>query len=92
MGWNNTKQYPGKAFIQDVEYKDIVAIRTTKLNTKLSKKLKKHKEYLGSYIDAQTNIEYYLYGVKKNPDPVDDAPDADVITKIAIDLDYGIGE
>jgi len=89
---NGTKKYPGKAYIEDTEYTKIVVIKKNQLNYKKNKNLRKHKDYLGSYIDASTNIEYYLYGVKKNPEPIKNGPDSDVITQIAIELDYGIGE
>lgn len=89
---NGTKKYPGKAFIEDVEYKDIVVIKKSLLKEKSKVKLRKDKDYLGFYIDAATNIEYCLYGVKKNPDPVDNRPDSRVLTQIAIELDYGIEE
>jgi len=90
--WAGNKQYPSKAYIQDIEYKNIVCIKKSQLNQKSKKQLRKHKEFLGSYINPTTNIEYYLYGNKKNQDPVDNSPDGDVITMIAIKKDYGDGE
>ncbi len=90
--WTGNQKYPSKAYIQDEEYKNIVSIKKNQLNQKTKKKLRKDKDFLGSYIDAKTNIEYYLYGEKKNQDPVDNSPDGDVITMIAIKNDYGIGE
>jgi hypothetical protein len=90
--WAGNKKYPGKAFIEEEEYINIVAIKKTQLKQKSKKKLRKYKDYLGSYINGATNIEYYLYGNKKNPDKIDDGPDGDVITMLAIKNDYGIDE
>ncbi len=90
--WAGNKQYPSKAYIQDIEYKNIIIIKKNQLELKSKKKLRKNKDFLGSYIDAKTNTEFYLYGNKKNPDTVDNSPDGDVITMIAIKNDYGIGE
>ncbi len=90
--WAGNASYAGKAYIEDEEYTNIVCIKKNQLKKKSNKKLKKHKDFLGSYIDAPTNAEFYLYGNKKNPDPIDDSPDADVITMIAINDDIGAGE
>lgn len=90
--WAGNQQYPGKAYVGDEEYINVVVIEKSLLAKKPMKKLRKGKIYIGYYIDAVTNIEYQLYGDKKNPDPVNENPDADVITMKAIEEDYGIGE
>ena len=90
--WAGNTKYPSKAYIEDIEYKNIVMIKENQLELKSKKKLRKNKDFLGSYIDAKTNTKFNLYGNKKNPNPVDNSPDGDVITMIAIQNDYGIGE
>ncbi len=90
--WAGNKQYPAKAFIGEEEYTNIVVIEKSKINEKSKRKLRKHKDYLGSYIDETTQVAYNLYGEKKYPDKINDAPDADVITMIAIKEDFGIDE
>ena len=90
--WAGNKKYPAKAFIGEEEYTHIIVIKKSQINQKSKKRLRKHKDYLGFYINAATNIAYNLYGDKKYPDKINDAPDADVITMIAIKEDYGIGE
>jgi len=90
--WCKEKNRPAKAFISDDEFINIVVIKTKQLQTKHSKKLRKHKDYLGTYLSPKTNLEYNLYGVNKNPKPFDDGPDSDVRTVIAIKQDFGIGE
>jgi hypothetical protein len=90
--WCKEKHRPAKAQIDDNEFINIVVIKTKQLQTKRAKKLRKHKDYLGFYISQKTNLEYNLYGINANPDPIDDGPDADVRTVIAIKQDYGIGE
>ncbi len=90
--WAGNQQYPAKAFIGEEEYTKIVVTKKSQINQKSKKRLRKHKDYLGFYIDAATNIAYNLYGIKKYPDKINDAPDADVITMIAIKEDFGIGE
>ena len=90
--WSANKNRAAKVYIGDDEYIDVVVIKKNNLNTKKSKELRKHKEYLGFYLSPKTNFEYNLYGVNKNPDPVDDGPDADVLTVIAIKQDFGIDE
>lgn len=90
--WAGNKKYPAKAFIGEDEFTKIVVIKKNQLELKANKKLKKNKTYLGFYIDQKNNQEYYLYGLLKNPKPLDDGPDSDVITQIAIKQDYGIGE
>ncbi len=90
--WKGNKQYPGKAYINEIEYTDIIVLEKEKAHTKAARKLKKNKEYLGFYIDPTNNQEYQLYGVKKYPDLVDDEPDSDVLTEIAIKIDYGMEE
>lgn len=90
--WFGNQEYPAKAYIEDVEYTDIIIIKKSQLDLKSKKKLRKKKDYLGFYINPQTNVAYNIYGVKKNPEPADDAPDSKVLTVIAIKNDYGIGE
>ena len=86
------KKYNGKAFLDENEYINVVAILKSKLHTKASKKLRKNKDFLGFFIDEKTSQLFYLYGQRKNPEPKDDAPDADVLTVKAIKEDFGIGE
>lgn len=90
--WAGNSQYPGKVYIQDIEYAHIVSIKKSQLNKKSNKKLRDNKNYLGSYIDETSGQEFYLYGDKKNPDKINENPDADVITVKAISEDYGPGE
>ncbi|MDP3780779.1 MAG: hypothetical protein Q8Q69_06310 [Nitrosopumilaceae archaeon] len=90
--WAGNKKYPAKAFIGEEEYTHIIVIKKSQINQKSKKRLRKHKDYLGFYINAATNIAYNLYGDKKYPDKINDAPDADVLTMIAIKEDSGIGE
>lgn len=90
--WAGNDQFPAKAYVGETEYTDVVVLAKNTLKNIANKNLRKNKDYLGFYIDGATNQTYYLYGNKKNLDPVDDAPDADVLTQIAIKLDYGIGE
>ena len=90
--WAGNKQYPGKAFIDEEEYTNIIVIKKCQINEKSKRKLRKHKDYLGTFIDETTNIAYNLYGTQKYPDNINDGPDADVITMIAIKEDFGIDE
>jgi hypothetical protein len=90
--WIGNKKYPGKAYVGEIEYTNVVAIKKNKLRTAANKKLKRNKIYLGFYIDTTTKQEYYLYGEKSTPDPVDDGPDSDVLVQIEIAKDYGPGE
>ena len=90
--WAGNKKSPNKAYVGDDEYINIIAIKKNQLNKKSNKKLRKGKDYLGSYINEKSDQEYCLYGNLKNPAKIDDAPDADVLTEIAIKEDYGIGE
>lgn len=90
--WAGDLQYPGKVYIQDIEYINIIAIKKNELKKRSIKKLKNNKNYLGSYIDEISGQEYYLYGDKKNPDKLNENPDADVATVKAIIEDYGAGE
>lgn len=80
------------AILGEEEYSKVVAIDRKQLNCKTAKKLKKHKKYLGSYVNSQSQKIFYVYGIMKNPIQQDDSPDADVLTKIAIQIDYGPGE
>lgn len=80
------------AILEEEEYIKVIAINKNKLNEKFTKKLRKNKMYLGSFIDKKTQKIYYVYGVVKNPAPIDNGPDADVLTEIAIKMDYGPGE
>lgn len=90
--WAGNKQYPGKAYIGEIEYINVVAIKKSELTTAPNKKLKKNKIYLGFYINTTTKQKYYLYGKKSTPDKVDDGPDSDVLVQIEIAKDYGPGE
>ncbi len=89
--WSGDKN-SGTARIGEDEYINVRAIKKNQLNTKLNKRLKKGKNYLGFYFDEQLKEEFYLYGNLKNPAPVDDKPDSDVLTVKAIIADYGDGE
>ena len=80
------------AMLNEEAYIKVVAIDKKQLNTKAAQKSKKHKDYLGSFPNKKTKKIYYLYGIIKNPAPVDDSPDADVLTEKAIKMDYGPGE
>lgn len=80
------------AILGEKEYSKVVAIDIKQLNCKSAKKLKKHKDYLGVYMDKQSQKTFYVYGIIKNPIQADDSPDADVLTEIAIKIDYGPGE
>ena len=90
--WVGNEQYPGRAYVGETEYINVVAIEKNKLRTAQNKKLKRNKMYLGFYIDTTTKTEYYLYGKKSTPDKVNEAPDADVLVQIEIAKDYGPGE
>jgi len=90
--WSKTKDTQATVLIGDDEFIEIVVIKQKNLYTKKSKKLIAHKEYLGSYKSPTTNDVYLIYGVNADTQPVDDGPDADVITTIAIKQDFGIGE
>lgn len=90
--WAGNKQYPGKAFIEDEEYRSIVVIEQSLCNEKEGKKLRRYKDYLGFYIDPVTNTTYNLYGIKKYAYSSNDGPDSDVLTQIMIKQDYGIDE
>jgi len=90
--WLGNKKVSGKAFIGEDEFTQVIAIKKKDIDKKHYKKLRKNKMYLGLYINPTTGQEYNLYGEKKNVDKVDDAPDADVLTEIAIKEDYGPGE
>jgi len=78
--------------LEEIEYVKVVAIPENQLRLMKNRKLKKIKEYLGSYMDASSKKIFNLYGTKKNPDPQPEEPDSDVLTEIAIKNDYGIGE
>ncbi|MBP6869828.1 hypothetical protein KBC04_03025 [Candidatus Babeliales bacterium] len=80
------------AILGEEEYIKVVAIDKNLLDKKISQKMKKNKIYLGSFVDKKSEKTFYLYGVIKNPAPVDNGPDADVLTEIAIKMDYGPGE
>lgn len=80
------------AILGEQEYRKVVAINTKELNLKWAQKLKKHKDYLGSFVDKKFQKTFHIYGIIKNPSPVDESPDADVLTEIAIKIDYGPGE
>lgn len=80
------------AFLGEEEYKNVVTILKKELNTKSAQKSKKHKDYLGLFIDKTSKKIYYIYGMLKKSTPVNDRPDADVLTEIAIEIDYGPGE
>ena len=86
--WADSK----KAVLLEDEYINVIAIKKSQLNKTSNKKLRKYKNYLGLFINEKSGQEYYLYGNLKNPAKVDDGPDADVITEIAIKEDYGPGE
>jgi hypothetical protein len=90
--WSKSKKRPAQAYVGDQEYINIVVIKAQDINNKNLKKLRKHKEYLGSYLSPKTNLEYNIYGVNKNPYPDDNGPDSDVRTVIAIKQDTGMGE
>lgn len=90
--WCKSKKRPAQAYIGDQEYINIVVIQAQDINNKNLKKIRKHKEYLGSYLSPKTNLEYNIYGVNKNPYPDDNGPDSDVRTVIAIKQDTGMGE
>lgn len=80
------------AVLEETKYIHVIAIKKNELNKKSVQKLKKNKMYLGSFIDKQSGSIYYIYGIIKNPKPFDDSPDSDVLTQIAINMDYGPGE
>jgi hypothetical protein len=80
------------AIVEEDEYINVIAIKKSQLNKKYNKKLRKNKNYLGLYIDEKSGQKYCLYGNLKNPAKIDDSPDAEVITEIAIKEDYGPGE
>lgn len=80
------------AFLGEEEYKNVVAIYKKELNTKSAQKSKKKKDYLGFFINKTSKKIYYIYGILKYPNPVDNSPDANVLTEIAIKIDYGPGE
>jgi hypothetical protein len=90
--WAGNKKYPGKADIGEDKFIKVIAIKKNNINKKYYKKLRKNKMYLGVYTNPTTEQEYNLYGEKKNADKIDDAPDAAVLTEIAIKEDYGPGE
>lgn len=90
--WSKTKYTQATVLIGDDEFREIIVIKLKNRYTKKSKKLIAHKEYLGSYKSLTTNQEYLIYGVQKQPKPLEDGPDDDVITTIAIKEDFGIGE
>lgn len=87
--YNSSKR---TAILGEEPYIKVIAINHKDLNKKAAQKLKKNKQYLGSYVDNNTNKLFYVYGIMKNPAPVDNGPDADVLTQIAINMDYGPGE
>ncbi|MBV8660957.1 MAG: hypothetical protein JO129_02330 [Candidatus Dependentiae bacterium] len=90
--WVGNKKYPGKAYVGEIEYTQVVAIKKCNLRTAENKKLKRNKIYLGFYIDTATKQQYYLYGIKSTPDKVNEEPDSDVLVQIEIAKDYGPGE
>jgi len=77
---NGTKEYPGKAFIADIEYIDMVKMPH-------DEKPKRHKKlnFLGTLVEMKTNdngvvtpIVSDLYGKPKNKFTRYNGPDADV--------------
>jgi len=80
------------AILDEKEYIKVVAINKSLLTKKASQKLKKNKIYLGSFVDKKSERTYYVYGVVKKPVSINNGPDADVLTQIAIEVDYGPGE
>jgi len=90
--WCQYQNLPARVFIDQEEFINIVVLKKKKLHTKKSKKLRHGKDYLGTYTSPLTYQEYNIYGNSKNPEPLDDGPDADVLTVMAIKQDYGIGE
>jgi hypothetical protein len=90
--WPGNNKFAGKAYVGQNEYTKVIAIKKKNLTKKSVKKLHKGKLFLGLFIDQTSDTEYYLYGEKKHPELIDDTPDSDVITMIAIKEDYGIGE
>ena len=90
--WPGNKKYPGKAFVGEDEYMFVIAIPQEEAILKSSNAKKKNKVEIGFYKDGETNIKHILYGKLKYPERKSNEPDADVLTKIAIDLDYGPGE
>lgn len=88
--WPNKNK--GKAKIDGIEYIKVVAIEEKNTLNKKYKKLYKGKNYLGSYIDDNSGLEFFVYGTKKYPNLDDDIVGNDEFTDQKIIEDYGPGE
>ncbi|MGZ6250728.1 MAG: hypothetical protein ACXWL2_01755 [Candidatus Chromulinivorax sp.] len=88
--WPNKNK--GTAKIDGIEYVNVVAIEEKNVLNKKYKKLRKGKDYLGSYIDTNNGLEYFMYGTKKYQKLDDDIAGNDEFTDQKIIEDYGPGE